>query len=270
MVPKVLSRPTQVVIALGLCLPLLLIGFPALLARRAAEDVKTSFAWVTHTLEVQRAVQGLLNSLIDAETGQRGYLLTHRANYLEPYESGNARVAEQLQEIRALTADNPYQVDRLREVRPLIDDRMAILAQTITLERQNDHDGAMDIVISDKGKSAMDKIRGILVLMQNEETRLLSMRQQQFTERINHSGRTLLLMVGASACAVAGILYLIYRLSRLQPLVRMCAWSRTIEFHGQWISFEEYLQRRFNISTNHGISPSEMEKLRQVTESGAA
>lgn len=48
---------------------------------------------------------------------------------------------------------------------------------------------------------------------------------------------------------------------RVQDLVTMCAWSRTVEYEGEWISFEQYLRRRFNINTSHGISPGEAEKV---------
>lgn len=47
---------------------------------------------------------------------------------------------------------------------------------------------------------------------------------------------------------------------RVAGLVKMCAWSRTLEYQGEWISFEEYLKRRFDIDTSHGISPTEAEK----------
>ena len=43
-------------------------------------------------------------------------------------------------------------------------------------------------------------------------------------------------------------------------LVTVCAWSRTVEYKGEWISFEEYLKRRFNLDTSHGISPAEAQK----------
>ena len=48
---------------------------------------------------------------------------------------------------------------------------------------------------------------------------------------------------------------------RVTTLVSVCAWSRTVEYQGEWISFEEYLLRRFNINTTHGISPAEAKKL---------
>jgi hypothetical protein len=47
---------------------------------------------------------------------------------------------------------------------------------------------------------------------------------------------------------------------RVQSLVTVCAWSRTVEYEGEWISFEKYLLRRFNVNTSHGISPAEAEK----------
>jgi hypothetical protein len=70
---------------------------------------------------------------------------------------------------------------------------------------------------------------------------------------------------------LAFIAFLVGRTSRqnaelnrqLDNLVTVCAWSRTVEFEGEWISFEDYLKRKFNIHTSHGISPAEAEKLRQ-------
>jgi hypothetical protein len=43
---------------------------------------------------------------------------------------------------------------------------------------------------------------------------------------------------------------------RVADLVRMCAWTRTVEYEGEWITFEQYLKRRFNLDTTHGISPA--------------
>ena len=48
--------------------------------------------------------------------------------------------------------------------------------------------------------------------------------------------------------------------ARVAGLITMCAWSRTIQFEGEWVSFEEYLKRRFGLDTSHGISPTESHK----------
>ena len=47
---------------------------------------------------------------------------------------------------------------------------------------------------------------------------------------------------------------------RVDTLVKMCAWTRTVEYQGEWISFEEYLKRRFNMETTHGMSPEEAQR----------
>jgi hypothetical protein len=54
---------------------------------------------------------------------------------------------------------------------------------------------------------------------------------------------------------------LLLRLRRNEQLLRVCAWSKTVEFKGKWISFEEYLMERFGLNISHGVSPAEAEKL---------
>lgn len=49
--------------------------------------------------------------------------------------------------------------------------------------------------------------------------------------------------------------------ARVESLVTICAWSRTVKYEGEWISFEQYLLRRFKINTSHGISPDEAKKI---------
>ena len=44
-------------------------------------------------------------------------------------------------------------------------------------------------------------------------------------------------------------------------LVTLCAWTRSVEYEGEWISFEEYLRRKFNLSATHGISPDALSQI---------
>lgn len=48
---------------------------------------------------------------------------------------------------------------------------------------------------------------------------------------------------------------------RLHGLVTLCAWNRTVEYQGEWLSFESYLERRFGLHTTHGVSPQAVEKI---------
>jgi hypothetical protein len=57
--------------------------------------------------------------------------------------------------------------------------------------------------------------------------------------------------------------------ARVTDLARMCAWSRTVEYQGEWLSFEEYLKRRFNVQTTHGIAPDQSERLLEALRKNA-
>jgi CHASE3 domain sensor protein len=270
MVPKLLTRSTRFLLASGLLIPVLLIGIPALVAFHGETAVKNSFNWVTHTHEVEGAITNVVNSMVDAETGQRGFLLTRREPYLEPYDAAISRVGQQLTDLRTLTADNASQQERLREIQPLVRERLDLLAQTIAREREGEHQGALDLVNSGRGKFLMDKIRGVLRVMADEEHRLLWIRQRELSKQAGRSTLLLRLLVLVSVAVAAAVIYLLRRTARVEPLVMMCSVSRTIDYHGEWLSFEQYLQRRFAIDTSHGLSPEGLEKLQQETHSPAA
>ena len=264
MLPSLLSRSSRVTLALGVLLPILLIVIPALLAFRAERDLKHSYDMVTHTLAVERAVQSLVSSLVDAETGQRGFLLTRREAYLEPYEAGRARVGRQMSDLQALTADNPTQQQNLEQLQPLIRERLVLLDETIALERRGEHDAALQLVNSDRGKNTMDKARGILRVMGDEEHRLMWLRRHAAAKQARRNTALLFAVLLASAACAGAVIYLVRRLSQVEPVVNMCAYSRTIEYDGEWISFEEYLQRRFQMTTSHSMSPAEFERMRDA------
>ena len=73
--------------------------------------------WLRHTDEVRVKVALLRGTLLDSETGRRGYLFTDTDSFLAPYEQARGRWREQLEEVRRLTADNPEQQARRSEER---------------------------------------------------------------------------------------------------------------------------------------------------------
>ena len=69
---------------------------------------------------------------------------------------------------------------------------------------------------------------------------------------------------GAVWRSVLGVLLLLRHMQRCQALITMCAWSKTVEHEGEWLSFEDYLQKRFGFNISHGISPEEAAKFTQT------
>lgn len=134
---------------------------------------------IVHSHEVIITLDELLSSTQDAETGQRGFLLTNNDRYLDPYNAAVDTIPAKIQEIGELTSDNPAQVRRLPILKQHVDAKLAELKQTIDLRRTQGLEAALAIVNSDRGKVAMDAIRGQLSAMSREEAVLRAKRLQE-------------------------------------------------------------------------------------------
>ena len=143
------------VVGIGLFF-LLLIG---VLSYSSISNMIETQDWVTHTHEVLETNELVLSLLKDAETGQRGYLITGEERYLEPFNDALAQIKKALLKVRDLTSDNPNQQRRLVELESMIDSKLAELRETIQLRRNEGFDVALQVVLTDKGKAVMDNIR---------------------------------------------------------------------------------------------------------------
>ncbi len=120
---------------------------------------------VTHSHDVIVALDRLLSNAQDAETGQRGFLLTNDEKYLEPYNAAVRAIPAMLDEIGQLTSDSPAQQARVAELRRRVEAKLVELRETIERRRTQGPDAALAIVNSDRGKAAMDAVRAQLSAM---------------------------------------------------------------------------------------------------------
>ena len=151
------------------------------LALHNIREVAVSLQWVSHTNEVLARLEAVLSTLKDAETGQRGYLLTGEVSYLEPYREAVDRLPGQTIALRQLTLDNPAQTARVLRVDELATQRMAILKRGLDLagldpDRGRGLSSARQTVLSGEGKEVMDRIRSEVDEMERVERELLEER----------------------------------------------------------------------------------------------
>jgi PAS domain S-box-containing protein len=165
------------VIGFGLTLAVLVVG--GVLGYTNARRLDDNSRWVAHTHEVIGALETLLSTLKDAETGQRGYLLAEEEKYLEPYDDALKRVQSKVSHLKQLTFDNPDQQARLAVLNKKIDVRMDELAQTVALMKKGDRPAALMIVRSGTGKAHMDELRQEIAIMQQAEHDLLRKRADE-------------------------------------------------------------------------------------------
>ncbi|MDB5365361.1 MAG: hypothetical protein JWM77_1288 [Rhodospirillales bacterium] len=120
-----------------------------------------TFAELNRTQEILDALGRLRVGLIDAETGQRGYLLTGRDIYLTPYSAACDTIPPELERLSGLLHIPANQV-ALAEVKPLILEKLQELADTIRVRREKGAEASLAIVNSDRGRDSMERIRAML------------------------------------------------------------------------------------------------------------
>ena len=161
---------------LGLAIVLAFFLVSGVIAYRNVEVLRTNNQKILHSHTVLISLDELLSTAQDAETGQRGYLLTGNDKYLEPYANAVSAVGSRIDAVAALTRDNATQQTNLIQVKRHIDAKLAELKETIDLRRVQGTQAALAVVTSDRGKVEMDAIRTQLDVMRREELRLRQVR----------------------------------------------------------------------------------------------
>ncbi|RZK59494.1 MAG: response regulator [Pedobacter sp.] len=177
---------------LGLGLSLILLILSSLASFISIRNLINSAEQVRHSNEVINGVDNIISTLKDAETGQRGYLLTGNKVFLEPYTGAKAQANLLFDKVKEETKDNSFQQTKLVALKDIINSRLNIIDETIVTKRNG---GNVDASVMLDGKVYMDKARQVIKDMQEEEKRLLAARTADLNKL---AGYTPLLIVFAA------------------------------------------------------------------------
>ena len=202
-----MTHTTAKVFQLGLGLILIVLvlnpGLSAWNLRRIAEDERR----VAHSHEVVGAIADTLSLLKDAETGQRGYLITGDPVYLEPYAAALASIRDALRRLEALTADSPLQQSCIAAVEGHVAPKLAELAEAIGVRRELGFAASREVVDHGIGRREMEAIRASFGAMRKEEVRLLQDRSA-VSRWVLHSARVSNLLATAPSFGLVCLVYL--------------------------------------------------------------
>ena len=151
---------------------------------RSREDIR----WVTHTHVVLEALDALSGNLTDAETGQRGFVITGQEPYLQPYDEALDHERENMRSLRDLTSDNPVQQRNLDRLEPIVAVKLAELQDRIDVRKRKGLEAAAEAVREGSGKVHMDEIRSVIGDMKQEERRLLVARSKEASASSSRAG----------------------------------------------------------------------------------
>ncbi len=194
---------------------MLLFGSPLLvlvvLTRLLYDDFereKDRQQWVTQSYQVLNAVGALLSNLQDAETGQRGYLLTGDESYREPFESAAGREQSIRLTLGQLVGGNPAQQVNLVNLDRLMNSKFAELRKTMELRQSQGPVAALAVVRDGEGQRLMNECRAILGAMEEQDRELLAKRtgaahagdvQMRWVLGLGSSGLLMLLVIAGTA-----------------------------------------------------------------------
>ena len=168
-----------------------------------------------HTYKVLGEVDAALTSLVNMETGQRGFALTGRDASLEPYNAGKEEFRAHVEAARKLTADNPRQQERLRHLAEEEQKWLDAVAEPAIRLRRAAADADMAAVVTaeqaGKGKQGMDAMRKLIADIKAEEAGLLGERRKMMDKLASTMSVTL---IGGGIAAVVLALALVLWLAR--------------------------------------------------------
>jgi CHASE3 domain sensor protein len=163
-------------IGISFALSLATLATIGLISYQSTNELIETSAKESHTYQVLSQLEDLNLQITNAETGQRGYIITGEQRYLEPYNAAIQVLNQKVNELQRLTADNPNQQKRLDILQPLVTERMAVMKDVIDLRQSQGVEIAQKAVLTDQGKQLMDKIQNIIQAMKTEENKLLEHR----------------------------------------------------------------------------------------------
>jgi PAS domain S-box-containing protein len=195
-------------------LVLLMVGDALLIKRQLDVQVKNE-AWVLHTRQVLYELQQTESLLLDAETGQRGYLLTGKPEYLAPYSHAVGEIDRHIATLTQLTADNPTEQANAARLGVFARRKLDELSQTVSYYRAGRTTLAQEIVLSDRGLEAMDDIRQVIAAMQQEESDLEAIRVASYNRSVRITDACIAL---TTIVATVGLVLLAYFVLRERTL----------------------------------------------------
>jgi methyl-accepting chemotaxis protein len=162
-------------------LPLsLVVVVGALLSLRSHYLLRHDRELVVHSFEVIRAADQVLIGSLDAETGQRGFVITGEQAFLAPYEhAANEAIPAALAQLKNLVGDNAQQLALIQTLKQITEPKLEEMKLTVATRRLQGFAAAQSLVAERTGKDAMDRIRAVTQQIEYSEQQLLTARSTE-------------------------------------------------------------------------------------------
>jgi PAS domain S-box-containing protein len=198
----------------GLALAFAVLVFVSLILLDNASKQRKNTAWVVHTYEALSHLDLLLSSLVEAENGRRGYLLSGQERYLVQHDQATERSRNAFLAVRSLMKDNPRQLASLAQLEPLIYQRLNTSTNSIRSRQERGLDVPEQQAFMEEGHQAMVPILQLVAQMTEEENRLLQERAARQKKSADGANGLAVLATTLSLTLFVGLSVLLSRENR--------------------------------------------------------
>ncbi|MBC7397818.1 MAG: CHASE3 domain-containing protein, partial [Bdellovibrionales bacterium] len=173
-----------------LAIPTLL--FSQYLSLRFNQKVKEDFAWVTHTFEVVHELQSMETSVLDVQSGQRGYIITLMPVHKDLMHHGIQQTLVHWDKAKELTSDNPVQQANLEQFKETLSARLVHAEKVIKARETQGFSASQSLIVEGGGTRLTNQLLSILEQMKVVESKLLAKREVAAHNSANASSLTVI------------------------------------------------------------------------------
>ena len=259
------QKTKKILFWLGLSLPMVALLAMTWLVHQTSGQFNNSFNFVMQTYKVLDMFEETESHIVDAEANQRGYFLTGRSEYLEPYQHAMRAIHDDTTELRKLTSNDPVQQANLALLEKMVNEDLVFDPATVFAPGALPTNASV-VTVTEHGKEKLEEMRHILFQAHEQQQQALSKHQQSAEEDVVSNQAMSLVLIVAVAMALIMVVVILLRLEKLQEFVTICAWTGQVKFQGQWLRLDEYLKKQFGIAVSHSLSQEAAEKMMREIE----
>jgi CHASE3 domain sensor protein len=263
MIPE--KKAKHVMFWVGLSLPMVALIAMTWLVHQQGGQFNNSFNWVLQNYKVLDKFEQTQGHIVDAEANQRGFLLTGRKEYIEPYQEAMLSINDDISELQRLTNIDPAQQANIIALEDLVSNELVFDPATAFSSGLFPTNSSA-VTLTAQGKQKIEDMRHVLYQAREEQEHALSKHQQQAESEVISEQVMSLVLIAAVAVALVFVMFILLRVERLQQIVTVCAWTGQVKHQGQWLRLDQYLERQFGISVSHSLSKEAADKMMREIE----
>lgn len=250
---------------IGLSLPMIGLIAMTWLVHQAGGQFNNSFNWVLQNYKVLDKFEQTQAHIVDAEANQRGFLLTGKAEYIEPYQDALNSTRDDLAQLKRMTVNDPSQQPNIMALEQLVESELVFDPATAFSSGQFQTNASV-VSLTAHGKQKIEDMRRILYQAREAQEHVLAKHQQDAEMEVVSGQIMSMVLIVAVALALVFVVMILLRLEKLQQFVTVCAWTGQVRVQGQWLRLDQFLERQFGISVSHTLSKEAAEKMMREIE----